>query len=139
MVEDDPDIQIVASLSLEAIGGYTVRVCSGGDEALAQIDAFAPDLVLLDVMMPGMDGPTVLVHLRARATTAHLPVIFMTAKAQDHEVAAYHQMGALAVVPKPFDPMKLPHTLAALWQQHVATSSLPVLPVDVPFAQGRVL
>jgi CheY-like chemotaxis protein len=127
MVEDDPDIQIVASFSLEAVGGYTVRVCSGGAEALAQVDSFAPDLVLLDVMMPEMDGPTVLSHLRARSETANLPIIFMTAKAQAHEVAAYLQMGAIAVVAKPFDPMQLPQMLASLWQEHSTSVSGRVL------------
>ena len=70
MVEDDPDIQVVASLALEAVGGFEVLVCSGGLEALERVESFAPDLVMLDVMMPGMDGPTVLKHLRERPTTA---------------------------------------------------------------------
>ncbi len=119
MVEDDGDIQTVAQLSLEAVGGFTVEVCSGGAEALERVEAFAPDLVLLDVMMPGMDGPTVLKNLRARPTTAHLPVIFMTAKAQAHEVAAYKAMGAIDVISKPFDPMTLPQTIATCWNNRV--------------------
>ena len=116
MVEDDPDIQIVARLSLEAVGGFTVEVCSGGIEALEKVDAFAPDLMLLDVMMPDMDGPTVLQHLRARESTKELPIIFMTAKAQAHEIESYKKMGAVAVVSKPFDPMLLPQTLTSLWE-----------------------
>ena len=117
MVEDDPDIQAVARLSLEAVGGFVVEVCCGGDEALSKVEGFAPDLALLDVMMPGMDGPTLLLQLRARPATAHLPVIFMTAKAQAHEVASYHAMGALGVITKPFDPMLLPQTIARLWDE----------------------
>lgn len=116
MVEDDPDIQIVARMSLEAVGGFTVEVCSGGIEALEKIEGFAPDLVLLDVMMPDMDGPTVLKHLRERPATKELPIIFMTAKAQAHEVAAYKALGAVAVVSKPFDPMSLPQTISNLWE-----------------------
>ncbi len=117
MVEDDPDIQAVASLALEAVGGFEVVVCSGGQEALERVDDFAPDLVVLDVMMPGMDGPTVLQHLRTRAATAHLPVVFMTAKAQAHEIAAYKSLGALDVVTKPFSPMTLSNTLLAIWNR----------------------
>ncbi len=123
MVEDDPDIQVVASLALEAVGGFEVLVCSGGQEALDRIEAFAPDLVVLDVMMPGMDGPTVLQHLRERSTTAQLPVVFMTAKAQSHEIAGYKLLGALDVVTKPFDPMMLSQTLLEIWNKRVAIES----------------
>jgi two-component system OmpR family response regulator len=116
MVEDDPDIQIVARMSLEVVGGYTVEVCSGGIEALEKVEDFVPDLILLDVMMPDMDGPTVLRHLRERDKTKELPIIFMTAKAQAHEIESYKKMGAVAVVSKPFDPMLLPQTLSNLWR-----------------------
>lgn len=115
MVEDDLDIQIVARMSLEAVGGYTVEVCSDGHEALQRVENFAPDLILLDVMMPDMDGPTVLQHLRKGPKTSHLPIIFMTAKAQGHEVESYLQMGALAVISKPFDPMALSSTILGIW------------------------
>lgn len=115
MVEDDPDVQTVARLSLEAVGGYTVEACASGVEALKKIAGFRPDLVLLDVMMPGMDGPAVLRILRGDAATREVPVVFMTAKAQAHEIAAYLAMGAIGVVSKPFDPLELPATLAALW------------------------
>lgn len=118
MVEDDLDIQIVARMALEAVGGYTVEICSGGQQALDTVEQFGPDLVLLDVMMPDMDGPTVLQHLRARAATELLPIVFMTAKAQAHEIAAYRQMGALDVISKPFDPMALSSRLAEIWNIH---------------------
>lgn len=118
MVEDDPDIQVVASLALEAVGGFEVLTCSGGLEALERVGDFAPDLVVLDVMMPGMDGPTVLQHLRARLETASLPIVFMTAKAQSHEIAHYKELGALDVVTKPFDPMTLSQTLLEIWNRH---------------------
>ncbi len=117
MVEDDLDIQFVARMALEAVGGYTVEVCSGGQQALDRVEAFEPDMVLLDVMMPDMDGPTVLQHLRERAATRTLPIVFMTAKAQAHEVSSYRDMGALAVISKPFDPMELPATLGQIWEQ----------------------
>lgn len=116
MVEDDLDIQIVARLSLEAVGGFEVEICSGGHEALQKIGDFDPDLVLLDVMMPDMDGPAVFQHLRENQATRELPVIFMTAKAQAEEVDGYLKMGALGVIPKPFDPMTLPATICEIWE-----------------------
>jgi two-component system OmpR family response regulator len=116
LVEDDTDIQVVGRLALEAVGGFTVEVCNSGQEALDRVGAFAPDLILLDVMMPGMDGPTTLVHLRADAATAQIPIIFMTAKVQPAEVKSYQAMGAMNVIAKPFDPMALPETIRALWQ-----------------------
>lgn len=124
MVEDDLDIQIVARMALEAVGGYTVEMCAGGQQALNVVEAFGPDLVLLDVMMPDMDGPTVLQHLRARALTARLPIVFMTAKAQAHEVLAYRAMGALDVISKPFDPMTLSAKLADIWNENHAKSDM---------------
>src|SRR4051794_27312982 len=84
-VEDDPDIQTVARMALEALGGFTVLACNSGAEALAKVDGFVPDLVLLDVMMPGMDGPTTLEALRKRSTCREVPVVFMTAKVQAQE------------------------------------------------------
>jgi len=125
MVEDDPDIQIVARMALEAVGGYTVEICSGGEEALDVVELFGPDLVLLDVMMPDMDGPTVLQHLRERKTTACLPIVFMTAKAQAHEVSSYRAMGALDVISKPFDPMTLSAKLAEMWQENYGNGDAP--------------
>ena len=115
VVEDDFDIQAVVRMALELVGGYTVEICSGGQEALQVVEAFQPDLILLDVMMPDMDGPTVLEQLRARPVTAELPIVFMTAKAQAHEVAAYRAMGARDVISKPFDPMKLSAQLANIY------------------------
>ena len=114
-VEDEPDIQAVAKLALEMIGGYQVMICSGGQEALDKAGAFAPDLILLDVMMPGMDGPGTLQKLRANPATAAIPVIFLTAKVQSSEVAQYQALGALNVIAKPFDPMTLAEQVAACW------------------------
>ena len=107
LVEDEPDIQTIAKLALKSIGGLTVHACSSGREALAAVTAFNPDCVLLDVMMPGMDGPTVLKALRALPACANTPVIFMTARVQPSEVAQYKELGALDVIAKPFDPITL--------------------------------
>ena len=106
-VEDEPDIQAVAKLALEAIGGFEVMVCSSGKEALENVIAFSPDLILLDVMMPGMDGPATLQAMRELPELSQTPAIFMTAKVQPQEVAGYKNLGALDVIPKPFDPMTL--------------------------------
>ncbi len=106
-VEDEPDIQALAKLALEMVGDFQVMVCSGGQEALDKVGGFAPDLILLDVMMPGMDGPTTLQNLRANPATVTIPVIFLTAKVQPSEVAQYQALGALNVIAKPFDPMLL--------------------------------
>jgi two-component system, OmpR family, response regulator len=114
-VEDDPDIQTVAKMALEALGGFTVLACSSGTEALAEVDGFAPDLVLLDVMMPGMDGPTTLIALREMPVARAVPVIFMTAKVQAQEVSRYRALGAEDVIAKPFDPMALSDRVRAIW------------------------
>ena len=116
MVEDDPDIQAIAGLALRSLGGYEVLACSHGADAVARAPEFGPDLVLLDVMMPGMDGPSTYRALRALPGTAATPVVFMTARAQRHEVEAYFALGAADVIRKPFDPMALPERLAATWR-----------------------
>lgn len=116
-VEDEPDIQTVARLALETLGGFTVEICSSGAEALEKIAAFRPQLILLDVMMPGMDGPTTLGKLRELPPFAATPVVFMTAKVQPSEVAGYKQIGAVDVIPKPFDPMTLSGQVQAVWER----------------------
>lgn len=115
-VEDDDDIREIAQLALEIVGGFTVLLCASGEQALLQAPAFAPQLILLDVMMPGMDGPSTLAALRQHPTLAHIPIAFMTAKIQPQEIAAYKALGALDVIAKPFDPMLLPEQVTAIWQ-----------------------
>lgn len=116
-VEDEQDIRTIAKLALEMVGGLEVKICATGEEALREAEAFAPDMVLLDVMMPGMDGPTTLQHLRAIPGLTHVPVVFMTAKVQPAEVAQYKAMGAKGVIPKPFDPMTLAAQVRAMWEE----------------------
>ncbi len=117
-VEDDLDIQAVAQIALEVVGGYTLKTCSSGAEAIAAIDGgFVPDLLLLDVMMPNMDGPTTLAELRKKTTTASTPVIFMTAKVQSSEQDYYFTLGAIGVIAKPFDPMSLSVQVRTLWEK----------------------
>jgi two-component system, OmpR family, response regulator len=115
-VEDEADIQAVAKLALEMVGGFTVKICSSGEEALREAVAFAPDMILLDVMMPGMDGPSTLKGLRELPALANIPVAFMTAKVQPQEVSHYKSLGARDVIPKPFDPMTLADQVRAIWK-----------------------
>lgn len=116
-VEDEPDIQMVARLALETLGGFTVEVCSSGNEAIARAPEFQPQLILLDVMMPGMDGPKTLETLRGLSQTATTPAVFMTAKVQPAEVAQYKALGAVDVIPKPFDPMTLASIVEEIWSR----------------------
>ncbi len=118
MVEDEADIREIAQLALEAVGGFQVKLCASGREALREAPLFAPDLILLDVMMAEMDGPSTLAQLRRLPQLACTPVIFMTAKVQPHEVARYKELGALDVISKPFDPMTLSDQLQAIWTRH---------------------
>jgi|JI7StandDraft_1071085.scaffolds.fasta_scaffold99250_2 two-component system OmpR family response regulator len=115
-VEDDLDIQAVAQIALEVVGGFELKTCSSGSAAIAAIEqGFNPDLLLLDVMMPNMDGPTTLTELRKLPTTVQTPVIFMTAKVQSSEQDFYFTLGAIGVIAKPFDPMALAGQVQTLW------------------------
>jgi len=114
-VEDEPDIRVVAQMALQAVGGFTVIACASGQEAMACASDAKADLLLLDIMMPGMDGPCLLKALRDMPATASTPVIFMTAKVQAAEVAHYMGLGALEVIAKPFDPMTLSDQIRHIW------------------------
>jgi two-component system OmpR family response regulator len=116
-VEDESDIRSVGTMAMEAIGGFTVQACASGAEALAAAESFMPQLVVLDVMMPGMNGPETFKKLREIPTTATTPIIFMTAKVQPAEVKDYMSMGALGVIVKPFDPMTLASQILSLWEK----------------------
>lgn len=115
-VEDEADIRQVAQLALEAVGGFTVKLCASGEEAINEAAAFAPDMILLDVMMPGMDGPSTLAALREQPALATVPVAFMTAKVQPSEVEHYRSLGARDVIAKPFDPMTLAEQVRTVWE-----------------------
>ncbi len=117
-IEDEPDIQEVARLALELAGGFRVEVCGSGSEALRVAPDFDPDLILLDVMMPRMDGPTTLQELRKDPRVARTPVVFMTAKVQAHEVDRYLELGALDVIAKPIDPMALSDKVRSIWARY---------------------
>ena len=117
-VEDEPDIRAVAQVALQHIGGFELLVCESGEQAVREAVAFAPDMILLDVMMPGMDGPGTLRALRNLAELQAVPVAFMTAKVQPNEVAQFIAMGAVGVIAKPFDPMTLADQVRAMWERN---------------------
>jgi CheY-like chemotaxis protein len=106
-VDDEPDIREVVEVSLGLDPGLITRSCGSGHEALAVAMDWPPDIILLDVMMPVMDGPSTLARLRDSARTAGIPVVFMTARAQTRELDRFRSLGAAGVIPKPFDPMTL--------------------------------
>ncbi|MDH5407361.1 MAG: response regulator [Gammaproteobacteria bacterium] len=114
-VEDEPDIQAIARIALENVGGFNLEVCNSGQDAIAVAPEYLPDLILLDVMMPGMDGPTTLKELRKIDLLKNTPVMFMTAKVQPQEIQQFKSLGAIEVIAKPFDPMKLADTIKKAW------------------------
>jgi two-component system, OmpR family, response regulator len=116
-VEDDADIRSVASFALEEIGNFTIAACESGAEALRRAESFRPQLLLLDVMMPGMDGPTVFSRMRANTERPNCPVIFVTAKALPREIALFRELGAVGVIAKPFDPMELGRQVLQIWER----------------------
>jgi CheY-like chemotaxis protein len=114
-VDDEPDIREVVEISLGLDPELSTRNCASGQEALGVATEWAPHIILLDVMMPVMDGATTLARLRENPLTAGIPVVFMTARAQSRELDLFRSLGAIGVIPKPFDPM----TLAASVRAHI--------------------
>ncbi|HEU0014886.1 MAG TPA: response regulator [Longimicrobium sp.] len=107
LVDDEDDIREVAQLSLEMTAGWDVAVARSGPEALAMAAAERPDAILMDVMMPGMDGPTAVRRLREDPATADIPVVLLTAKTQAADRRRFDELGVAGVLGKPFDPMEL--------------------------------
>jgi CheY-like chemotaxis protein len=114
IVDDDKTIQEVAQMCLELVAGWNVEVASSGLEALRLSAANPPDAILLDVMMPSMDGPTTFTRLQADIRTRSVPVVLLTAKVQPAERRYWEQLGVAGVLAKPFDPLRLPGQIADL-------------------------
>ena len=114
-VEDDDAIREITSIALRTIGGLDIVECASGPAAIEAAAGFVPDLILLDVMMPGMDGIETLAALWAIPALSAIPVVFLTAKVLPEEVAALKQLQVLEVLTKPFDPLRLPEVLDSLW------------------------
>ena len=117
LVDDDPGIAEIASLALSRVGGFEVRTTDQADDALAAAAAGDLSCVILDVMMPRIDGPTLFRRLREIPECAGLPIIFLTAKVQTHEVDRLMAIGAAGVISKPFDPMALPAQVEEILQR----------------------
>jgi len=115
-VEDDEDIQKIVRLSLERIGKITVEVVGDPLAAIEAMKAFKPDLVMLDWMMPGMDGPTLYRKMREVPEVRDLPVVFITAKASEKELNELRSLGAAGTISKPFAPQDLPAQLREIWK-----------------------
>jgi two-component system OmpR family response regulator len=130
LADDDPDLRRLGQLSLGRIGKWQVVLASSGEAAVDLAVREQPDLVVMDVSMPGMDGPTALRALRARPETAAIPVVFITARALPAEIASHVAAGAAGVVTKPFDPLKLPGQLLAILAKS-SGAALPAAPSDV--------
>ncbi len=107
LVDDDQNIRFVVQTALEGLTNWSIIVAGSGSEALIVAQREKPDLILLDMMMPGMDGRTTYTHLKEQGILASVPVIFMTAKVQTHELEDHLKLGAAGVIAKPFDPMTL--------------------------------
>lgn len=117
-IEDEEMLRTITHLALTRIGHYSVELCDRGAKAVAVACDFQPDLIILDVMMPEMDGPTTLRALQGEPRTASIPVVFLTAKVQPPEVEAFLALGAIDVIAKPFEPMALAGTVQAIWNRH---------------------
>ncbi len=116
LVDDEEDIRKIARVSLEAVGKFEVVMAASAAEALALARSESPDLILMDMMMPGMDGLSALAELRRDAALQAIPVMFMTAKVQRSEVDHYLSAGAIGVIQKPFDPMTLPSEIKRIME-----------------------
>ncbi len=114
MVDDDQSIRRICQVSLSNVGRWQVILAESGYDGLELARKEKPDVILLDVMMPGMDGPTTLLKLREDEDLKHIPVILMTAKVQPQEVEQYTRLGATGVISKPFDPLTLPSEIRKL-------------------------
>jgi two-component system OmpR family response regulator len=116
-VEDDEDIQRIVRMSLERVGKMTVEVVGDPTMAIDAINAFKPDLVMLDWMMPKLDGPSLFRQMQARPDTQALPVVFITAKASQRDLDELVKMGAAGTISKPFSPKDLPEQLREIWKK----------------------
>ena len=129
-VDDEPDIREVVEIALGLDTAFAVRSCASGGDAIAAVADWLPDLILLDVMMPDMDGPATLAGMRARPQTAEVPIVFLTVCAQTRDMERFMSLGAAGVIAKPFNPMMLGalvrrYAPAAETSHRLATQQIP--------------
>jgi CheY-like chemotaxis protein len=130
-IDDEPDIREIVEISLGLDPAFAIRSCKSGAEGLVVAAEWKPDIILLDVMMPLMDGPATLAGLLENPETARIPVIFMTARAQTRELDRFRALGAVGVIAKPFEPM----TLAASVRKFLAPTADPLVALRAGFRQ----
>jgi CheY-like chemotaxis protein len=129
-VDDDPDICEIVKTTLCMMADLRVHTAASGERAIELALEVLPDLVLMDIMMPGLDGPSTLKRMRGNAALAHIPVIFMTAKLLPAEVAHFLQLGAIGVIGKPFDPLTLCDELFDLWSKAGMERAMPAVRLE---------
>jgi two-component system OmpR family response regulator len=137
-VDDDPDICEVVQATLCLVAGLDVRTAGSGQQAIDLAYELRPDLILMDVMMPGLDGPATLKRMRNSALIKEIPVIFLTAKVMPAEIAHFLLLGAIGVVRKPFDPIKLGDELLALWEDRDCAREATAKRNAQPQVQGQI-
>lgn len=116
--EDEQDVQTIVEMIIQSMSDYEIKICDNGRLLLECVEDYNPDLILLDVMMPEMDGPTAFEKLQENPKTKNIPVIFMTAKAQIHEVKIFKETGVIGVITKPFDPVLLCSKIKEIWEEN---------------------
>lgn len=114
--EDEPDVQTIVEISIWSTSSHTIKICNNGKLLLECVEEYNPDIILLDVMMPEMDGPTTLKNLKMNEKTKNIPVIFITAKAQAHEIEVFNEADVIGVITKPFDPLTLCSSIQSIWE-----------------------
>lgn len=116
LADDEPDILEISRIALETVGGYEVAVCGSGHELLDLLPGFNPDLIIVDVLMPGMSGPEVFEELRRKPGFDSIPVIYLTGVIAENEIKALLDTGVADVILKPFDPMTLADRVVGIWR-----------------------
>lgn len=118
--EDEADVQTIVEISIWSTSKHEIKTCPNGKILLECVEEYNPDLILLDIMMPEMDGPTTFENLQANPKTKDIPVVFMTAKAQSHEIEMFKQTGVVGIITKPFEPLSLCKDIEKIWDRHLS-------------------
>lgn len=123
-IDDDADIHLILTMSLSDLANVEVRSAMSGEEGVKVAMEFQPDLIILDVMMPGMDGIATLQVIKLVPSLAKTPVVFLTAKAQRSEIESYLKYGIIDVISKPFNPITISEQVQTIWQNYQAKASV---------------
>ena len=123
-IDDDRDILTITQFALEKIGGFHVETCNSGGKGLAAAEAMHPDLIMLDVMMPDVDGPSLLRSIQNNRQLCGTPVVFMTARMRPAEIDRYAALGAVGIIPKPFNPVTLSDDIRNIWQTYQRNAAI---------------